>query len=295
MSNQTSPKPFVFVLMPFAPEFDDLYKLAIKEAAKKAKCFCERVDEQEYDGAIIDRICSQISKADIIVGVVTGQNPNVFYEIGYAHALGKRVFLLTSEVDDIPFDLRHQPHIVYSNSLESLQNELLKKLKWAINNPTSVDTSATQLSCKLNGVALDAKAVPRFELKCTNVGGAWSGSFRGSLVLNNVSDTTIEDMELEVVLKCPRQFQPVNLVRDGPTAIEVESGHIWQFPPLERMYPSVVKELVFEVIYYAEDDTAFPRVFSAFEIVFHSAASSVSYCFSIETVRDDTFPMEFHS
>ncbi|MCB8814690.1 hypothetical protein [Desulfosporosinus shakirovi] len=89
------PKPFVFVLMPFTTVFDDVYKVAIKPACYDAGAYCERVDEQYFDGSILDRIYNQITKADFVVADMTGKNPNVFYETGYSHALGKRVILLT--------------------------------------------------------------------------------------------------------------------------------------------------------------------------------------------------------
>jgi hypothetical protein len=56
---------------------------------------------------------------------------DVFYEVGYAHAKGKLCILLTSNADDIPFDLKHQRHIVYGNSIVSLRRELEKELSWA--------------------------------------------------------------------------------------------------------------------------------------------------------------------
>ena len=48
---------------------------------------------------------------------MTGRNPNVFYETGYAHALGKHVILLTQEAKDIPFDLKHYQHIIYAKRI----------------------------------------------------------------------------------------------------------------------------------------------------------------------------------
>jgi hypothetical protein len=132
----TAPKPFVFVLMPFNEDFDDIYKLGIKEAAKEIGAYAERVDEQIFTEGILERIFNQISKADVIVADMTGRNPNVFYEVGYAHALGKIVLLLTQKVDDIPFDLKHKQHIIYGNSgskIQNLRSELTLKLNWAIN------------------------------------------------------------------------------------------------------------------------------------------------------------------
>lgn len=54
----TTPKPFVFTLMPFDAKFNDVYKLGIKAAADEAGAYAERVDEQDYSGRITDRICN---------------------------------------------------------------------------------------------------------------------------------------------------------------------------------------------------------------------------------------------
>lgn len=107
MNTTLGPKPFVFVLMPFASEFDDIYRYGIKKACEDQGCYCERVDEQMFDGTILDRIYNQISRADVVVADMTGKNPNVFYEAGFAHGLKKRVILLTQNEADIPFDLKH--------------------------------------------------------------------------------------------------------------------------------------------------------------------------------------------
>ena len=132
---QTNPKPFVFVLMPFRPELDDVYQLGIKAACVSAGAYCERVDEQIFVENILDRLYNQISKADMIVAEMTGRNPNVFYEVGYAHALNKRVILLTQNSDDIPFDLKHYPHIVHGGKITQLKSELEKRIRWCIDNP----------------------------------------------------------------------------------------------------------------------------------------------------------------
>jgi hypothetical protein len=131
----TKPKPFCFVLMPFDSKFDDVYQLGIKEACAKAGAYCERVDEQIYQETILERIYNQIAKADFIVADMTGRNPNVFYEVGYAHALGKPTVLLTQNSDDIPFDLKHFPHIVYENRILDLQKELTRRVEWFVTNP----------------------------------------------------------------------------------------------------------------------------------------------------------------
>ena len=82
------------------------------------------------------RIYNQIGKADIIVDDMIGRNPNVFYETGYAHALNKRVVLLTQKAEDIPFDLKDYPHIVYEGKITNLKQELERRLRWWIDHPT---------------------------------------------------------------------------------------------------------------------------------------------------------------
>lgn len=135
MDCKTSPKPFAFVLMPFSDDFDDVYHLGIKPACVTAGAYAERVDEQIYHESMLARIYNQIAKADIIIADMTGRNPNVFYETGYAHALGKPVILLTSEVKDIPFDLKHYPHIIYGGKIKNMIPELVKRVRFAIERP----------------------------------------------------------------------------------------------------------------------------------------------------------------
>jgi hypothetical protein len=81
---------------------------------------------------MFDRIFNQISKADVLIADMTGRNPNVFYEVGYAHALGKIVILVTQNADDIPFDLKHRQHIIYGGRIDSLKTQLTERLRWAI-------------------------------------------------------------------------------------------------------------------------------------------------------------------
>jgi hypothetical protein len=123
-------KPFAFVLMPFEQEFSDIYKLGIQAVAKDCGVIAERVDEQTYTESILERIYRQIENADFIIAEMTGRNPNVFYEVGYAHARGKLVTLLTQSADDIPFDLRHHRHIIYDGSIQTLQGKLRTEIEW---------------------------------------------------------------------------------------------------------------------------------------------------------------------
>ena len=122
---------FAFVLMPFSSDFDDIYRLGIKEPAATLGIRAERVDEQMFTERILDRIYRQIDAADVIVADMSGKNPNVFYELGYAHAKDKLCLLLTQDVADIPFDLKDRRHVVYGDSIQNLRKQIVKNLKWA--------------------------------------------------------------------------------------------------------------------------------------------------------------------
>jgi hypothetical protein len=125
----------IFVVMPFSPEYRDLYELGIKAACEKIGANCSRVDEQIFLESILDRIYRKIQEADFVIADLSDQgNPNVYYETGYAHGIGKRVILLTKDAQKIPFDLRHYPHLVYQ-SISDAKQKLERTLSKLIENP----------------------------------------------------------------------------------------------------------------------------------------------------------------
>lgn len=144
----TKDKTFAFVLMPFSPAFADVCRLGVKEPAESLGIRAERVDEQLFAEGILDRIYRQIDAADIIIADMSGQNPNVFYEVGYAHAKEKLCILLTSNTDDIPFDLKHRRHIVYGSSIQTLREYLTKELTWAQTEIENVRKSRIRIMIK---------------------------------------------------------------------------------------------------------------------------------------------------
>lgn len=139
-------RPFAFVLMPFGKEFEDVYKFGIKETAEKCGLVAERVDEQHFSETILERIYRQIENSDFVIADMTGRNPNVFYEVGYAHAKGKQCALITKDADDIPFDLKHHPHVIYDGSISDLKGKLEPKLEWLKRETEKRNTEAIYLS-----------------------------------------------------------------------------------------------------------------------------------------------------
>jgi hypothetical protein len=102
-----------FVMMPFGSWFDryylEIYVPAIKEAGLEP---C-RADELFSTGSVVEQIWEQINKSRVLLADLTDKNPNVFYELGLAHAANKPVVFTSAKIDDVPFDLRHLRVIVY--------------------------------------------------------------------------------------------------------------------------------------------------------------------------------------
>lgn len=161
--------------MPFSSDYDDTYKLGIKSACEEAGFFAERVDEQKFSESILERIYRQILAADIIIAVMSGRNANVFYEVGYAHALEKQCVLVTNSASDIPFDLKHHKHIVYDGSLAKLKSELTEDLLWQKEEIAQQKSKTLQLTVrkaygmlKLNSFAAKGDVEIDVDLKNTS-------------------------------------------------------------------------------------------------------------------------------
>src|ERR1700680_1250918 len=120
-----------FVVMPFADSFAQVYKKGIEKACHDLNVKCERVDEQIYQGRILDHVYQQIIAADLIIADMTGNNPNVSHEVGCADVLGKDMILITQSTEDIPFDVATFHHVRYEPDLPGLaklKKELARRI-----------------------------------------------------------------------------------------------------------------------------------------------------------------------
>jgi len=97
---------------------------------------CLRADDIYETKPIIETIWENINKAKFIIADLTGKNPNVFYELGVAHTVGKDVILLSQNINDVPFDLRHLKVILYETTPRGVEN-LTKQLSATIQSITS--------------------------------------------------------------------------------------------------------------------------------------------------------------
>ena len=115
----------VFVLMPFEEEFDFVYNDFLKpvfESLEDAEFQVTRADDIGNQRSILNDIVVQIAQSDLVIADLTGCNPNVFYELGLAHALRRPVILLTQDIEDVPFDLKTYRTLEYDAHFVKIQN-----------------------------------------------------------------------------------------------------------------------------------------------------------------------------
>jgi len=121
-----------FIIMPFRADLNYFYLYIKHYMHDKHGLHVERGDHRILTKPVLEKIRDQILQADVIIADIRGRNPNVFYELGLAHAAETPVILLTQDdVKEAPTDVRHLEFIEYNLSRH---DEFLTKLDNAIHN-----------------------------------------------------------------------------------------------------------------------------------------------------------------
>ncbi|MGM0444500.1 MAG: hypothetical protein ACQEQV_09955 [Fibrobacterota bacterium] len=126
----TYQKGYAFIAMAINPEDHQLEDVldSIKEASQKYDITAERIDENESNDRITDRILESIDKAQFVIVDLTHPKPNVFFEAGYAQGIGKIPIYIAREGTKLEFDLKDYPVIFFKNMRE-LKSGLQKRLE----------------------------------------------------------------------------------------------------------------------------------------------------------------------
>ncbi|MCG8606744.1 hypothetical protein MJD09_17390, partial [bacterium] len=135
----------VFVIMPFAEQYDEVYTRVIKPTVSSLGFECIRADEIAKPGNINKDIVDRISRADFIIADLTDSNPNVMYELGLCHAMDRVTIMISQNTNNLPFDIRTYRVIDYKQTIsggEHLTKELTRFItneesKVEISNPVS--------------------------------------------------------------------------------------------------------------------------------------------------------------
>lgn len=110
----------VFVVMEFGGPFNDIYTEVIKKVAEEKEFDLDvrRADEIYGPGVIVDDIFRDIVESEFIIAEITPRNPNVYYELGFAKAIGKPAIMLVDKgVDRLPFDVASSRVLFYENTI----------------------------------------------------------------------------------------------------------------------------------------------------------------------------------
>lgn len=112
-------KPKAFIVMQFSEEFNKLYQEVIKPICEEFGYECERADEFYTSTPIIADIVKSLIESSIIIAEITPDNPNVYYELGYAHAINKPTILLCdrNKRSKLPFDISSFRTLFYEDSI----------------------------------------------------------------------------------------------------------------------------------------------------------------------------------
>lgn len=106
-----------FILMPFNDELTRVYTDLVKPAIEETGMSAKRADDIHGNLAVMQDVWDSICSAGIVIADLTGRNPNVFYELGIAHTVGRTTILIAQEEEhSIPFDIRHIRQIQYENT-----------------------------------------------------------------------------------------------------------------------------------------------------------------------------------
>jgi hypothetical protein len=120
-------KPHAFVAMPFRKDMEDTYYYGIQSAVHANNLLCERVDKETFTGDILNRVKKGIERATVVVAELSGANPNVYLEVGYAWGNNIPTILAAKKSEELLFDVRGQKCLKYE-TIRELEESLTEEL-----------------------------------------------------------------------------------------------------------------------------------------------------------------------
>ncbi len=221
-------KPRAFILMPFDSEFDSIYDTLIKQSLQEAGYEVTRADSLLDQRNILREIVVGITDADLIVADLTTNNPNVFYELGLSHGLGRATVLLAQSISDVPFDLRSYKIHIYEthfNKIKKLKDFLKavgeKHLKKEISfgNPVKDFSALSDVSRGNQRPALSTKTSER-ELDDNDGKGLldfWVEGERATQDLTAILNSLLKDNQL-LTKRISQHTTNMEALSNNPTA-----------------------------------------------------------------------------
>jgi len=213
-----------FVVMPFNTLFKIQYEKVIRPAVEAAGLKCVRGDEIFSKPRIVDDIWRSLRQARIVVAELTGRNPNVLYEVGLAHAVGKPVLILTRNEEDVPFDLKALRYLYYDTNDPFWGENLVIALQSMIKNAIAENAFGDYLQdvsiigkLSLSEVTPGSETVREERESGVDVSGSWSSKWRKDEAQHvGVLDIVQQKSSIKAILT-------VTYTTDGPPSVVRES------------------------------------------------------------------------
>lgn len=116
----------VFVAMPYAAQYSPTWRFGIRDAVRARGLSCDRLDRKQFVGNVVTKIEEMIKDSDLVVADLTGSNPNVLLEAGYAWGIGRDTLFLcqrNGQNPQLPFNVRNQ-FCLYYDDVEDLRDQM---------------------------------------------------------------------------------------------------------------------------------------------------------------------------
>lgn len=168
-----------FVLIPLNDPFTSIFEHNIKPVAEKCGLTAIKADDILSNQPIMEDVWALLNQARLVIADLSYSNPNVFYELGIAHTLGKEVIMIAQDFTEAPFDVQHIRYINYQypSKAKEFESELEGTIKQVLKNPS---TQIRIETTRVGGTQESKKAIqnPRLErlATLTTWGREWAES-----------------------------------------------------------------------------------------------------------------------
>jgi nucleoside 2-deoxyribosyltransferase len=148
-----------FVMMPFSEGFNEIYRMLISPAVEGNGLSVLRADELSNPGFIVEQIRTAIQQSRVCVADLTGLNPNVMWEVGYASSNNKPLIMLAAEGTRLPFDISHQRILFYTHDDLSDASSKLQQMIFNVLSQDRLKVAVDLFDLKQYRGAIAASAV----------------------------------------------------------------------------------------------------------------------------------------
>lgn len=125
---RASAQAHAFVAMPFSETMLDVFFYGIQNPLHAVDLLCERMDHVAFTGEIVEQMKRRIETASVVIAILTGGNPNVYLEVGYAWGKGIPTILVASSVEELAFDVKGSRCLTYT-SIKDLEQKLSTEIR----------------------------------------------------------------------------------------------------------------------------------------------------------------------